>query len=216
MLIRSCKTLSGIQRLSMKYRMRQNRKNNCRWPNEKKIPAFHRVLQTMAYLQTTASTGIIFKISAVSLAQASTNIPALQCLGKPQTLGRWPMATELCRAHGVRELQRQNLSQQMGSPLVPGHAFYKNHHFHCTAVPWSNGGDLPVLRLVTTHWTKHSRWHTARCWTEELHSNFTVFLRRSISWYLSDSVWVYLMLPNFLLQSCLSPLSLASVLMRLS
>lgn len=151
MLIRSCKTLSGIQRLSMKYRMRQNRKNNCRWPNKKKIPAFHRVLQTMAYLQTTASTGIIFKISAVSLAQASTNIPALQCLGKPQTLGRWPVATELCRAHGVRELQRQKLSQQMGSPLVPGHAFYKNHHFHCTAVPWSNGGDLPVLRLVTTH-----------------------------------------------------------------
>lgn len=93
MLTTSFKTLSGIQRLSMTYSVPQNRKNKGRWPNKKKLPAFHRVLQTMAftYLQTTASTGIIFKIPAVSL--CCTNFPPLQCLGKPRTLGWWPMAT---------------------------------------------------------------------------------------------------------------------------
>ena len=47
------------------------------------------LLQTTAitYLQTTANTEITVKVSAVSLAQASTNIQPMQCLEKLPTLG---------------------------------------------------------------------------------------------------------------------------------
>lgn len=161
------------------------------------------------YPQTTASTGIIFKTSAVSLAQASTNIPPLQCLGKPLTLGWWPMATGALQGpRGERATEAKPVTAN-GLSHCTWPCITQKSPFLLCCCPLEQWGALPVLRLVTTHWTKHSRWHAARCWTEEPHSNFTVFLRRSISWYLSDSVWVYLMLPNFLLQSCLSPLSLA-------
>lgn len=62
--------------------------------------------------------------------------------------------SKLCRAHGLNGLQRQDLSQQTCSPIVPGHVLYKNHNFSCIFVPWCNGENLPILRLVTTHWTK--------------------------------------------------------------
>lgn len=61
---------------------------------KKKSQPFHMLLQTMVitYLQTTANTEITFKVSAVSLAQASTNIQPAQCLGKLPTLGWYPKA----------------------------------------------------------------------------------------------------------------------------
>lgn len=78
--------------------------------------------------------------------------------------GQWPLE-QSPRGQWVREAKpvtANGLSHCTWSSTIQ-----KNHHFYCTAVPWSNGGDLSVLRLVTTHWTKHSRWHAAQCWTEE-------------------------------------------------
>lgn len=60
--------------------------------NKQTTQPFHMLFQTMAitYLETTANTEITFKVSAVSLAQASTNIQPAQCLGKLLTLGWYP------------------------------------------------------------------------------------------------------------------------------
>lgn len=167
------------------------------------------------YLQTTASTGIIFKISAVSLAQAPTNIPPLHCLGKPLTLGRWPMATGTESTGWVTEAKpvtANGLSHCTWSCTIQKSPFLL---CCCPLEQWGRSTSAQICYHPLNKALK-----VACCsllnWRAELYSNFTVLLQWSISWYLSDSIWVYLMLPNFLLQSCLSPLSLASVLMTLS
>lgn len=87
--------------------------------------------------------------------------------------------------------------------------------YFCPLVQWGKrtNSQIRYHPLNKTLKVAHSSWMKS---TAELYSDFTTFLRRSISWYLSACIWVYLTLPNFLLQSCLSPFSLASILMRLS
>lgn len=170
------------------------------------------------YLQITASTGITFKISAVSLAQDSTSIPPLQCLGKPLTLGWWPVPTRTLQsprvervteakpvtANGLSHCTCSCITQK--SPFLP---------YCCPLEQWGRSTNAQISYRPLNRAPKVACCSLLNS-RVELYSNFTVLLRQSISWYLSDSIWVYLMLPNFLLQSCLSPLSLASVLMRLS
>lgn len=132
------------------------------------------LLQTMAikYLQTLANTEITFKVSAVSLARASTNIQPVQG-GPGKTTGPWMVSkppSNLCRAHGLNGLGRQDLSQQMCSPIIPSHVLDKSHNFYCIFVPWYNGENSSILRLVTTHWTKHSRLQTPHGCIQELSS----------------------------------------------
>lgn len=142
----------------------------------------------------------------------------MQCLGKLRLLDGIQKPIQTLQSPGVeliteaRPVTTNVLSHSTWSCIIQKSQFLL---YFCPVVQWGKPTDSQVSYhpLNKTLQVAHSSRMNSRV---ELYSDFTTFLRRSISQYLSACIWVYLMLPNFLLQSCLSPFSLASVLTRLS
>lgn len=178
------------------------------------------LLQTtvITHLQTRANTEIIFKVSAASLAQASTNIQPMQCLGKLPLLHGIPDPIQTLQSPWVERITeaRPVTARVLSHSTWP--CIIQKSQFLLYFSPLVQRGkpsnfQISYHPLNKTLKAAHSSWMNS---TVELYSNFTTFLRRSTSRYLGACIWVYLTLPNFLLQSCLSPFSLASILMGLS
>lgn len=164
-----------------------------------------------------ANAEITLKVQVVLHAQA---LKHSTCAVPRNTTGSWKVSRSLSkcrRAYGLNRLQRQDLSQRMCSPTAPGRALQK---ITIAAAFPSLGAMGKTHRSQISYHPLNKALEVADSSqmnsTLELCSGVTTFLGWSISLYLGACIWVYLMQPNFLLQSRLSIFSLACVLTRLS
>lgn len=149
MLTISFKALSGIQRLSIKYWMPQNRKNKGKWPNKKNSQlssGSFRLWHLHSFRQQPAlELSSRYQLSHLLEPPQTFHLCSAWESHPPWDGGQWPPG--LCRAHGVSELQRQNLSQQMGSPTVPGHALIQKSPFLlycCSLEQWGRSTSAQI------------------------------------------------------------------------
>ena len=125
------------------------------------------LLQSTAitYLQTTTSTEIAFKVSAVSLTQASTNIQPMQCLGKLQTRGWYGKAQPNLQSPWTERItEARPVTANLLFHITWSRMVQKSQIllYFCPLVPWGK-----PTTLVTAHWTTHSRLHTPHGWIQE-------------------------------------------------
>lgn len=160
MLIVNFNVVSDIERLSIKAI--QEIKTS-KMPNEDP-PALHVILQTTAMISNHWSAHkLLLNYWSDSLEPPKHSACAVPGAERCQNCAQSPQA---CRTN---RLQKWDLSQQMPS-LGTCPCVIENHNFCCVFVPCHKGEKLPILRLVTSHWTKHSRLQTPHGWIQRLSS----------------------------------------------